>query len=159
MSLYYSMIYPYLLYGNLLWGNATATALWPIFRAQKRAIRLISNRRRRDSTSPIFNKFKMLKLPDIYTYSATIFMHNYFHEKLPTVFNNFFTRNLNHHRHLTRSSMMYRTPLYKSKIGNIFIRKTGVLIWNNFTETSDSNCSMAILKKIVIETMISEYIL
>ena len=34
-QLYYSFLYPYLNYCNIIWGNANQTLLWPIFRAQK----------------------------------------------------------------------------------------------------------------------------
>ena len=50
LQMYYSFIYPYLIYGNIIWGNATAITLWPIFKLQKIAIRIITNTRKRDST-------------------------------------------------------------------------------------------------------------
>ena len=63
-SLYFTMIYPYLLYRNLLWGNAASSTLWPIFKTQKKAIRLTLNLRR-DKTTPII--FKCQYFIDIVT--------------------------------------------------------------------------------------------
>ena len=34
-TLYYTMIYPYLLYCNIIWGNCNATTMWPVFKLQK----------------------------------------------------------------------------------------------------------------------------
>ena len=38
---YYAMIYPYLIYGNLIWGGTYASHLEPLYLLQKRAIRII----------------------------------------------------------------------------------------------------------------------
>ena len=38
LQLYYSFIFPYLLYSNLAWGNASDIALWPVYKMQKLAI-------------------------------------------------------------------------------------------------------------------------
>ena len=53
-QLYYSFAYPYLIYCNIIWGNASKTNLWPLFKLQKMAIRMISNTKRRISTQPDF---------------------------------------------------------------------------------------------------------
>ena len=49
-QLYFSFLYPYLIYCIEAWGLAPDITLYPIFKLQKRAIRLIGNIRRRDST-------------------------------------------------------------------------------------------------------------
>ena len=53
-QLYFSFVYPYLNYCSIIWGNAANITLWPIFRIQKHAIRIISNLRRRDSIKIAF---------------------------------------------------------------------------------------------------------
>ena len=42
LSLYYALIYPFLTYGIIIWGNTYKTTLQPIFILQKRAMRLIT---------------------------------------------------------------------------------------------------------------------
>ena len=34
LQLYYLFIYPYLIYCNIIWGFASHTTLWPLFRLQ-----------------------------------------------------------------------------------------------------------------------------
>ena len=97
MTLYYSFIYPYLLYGNLIWGNTNKTRLWPLFKLQKLAIRLMFNLRRKDQTSPAFKRENILKLPDIYPYLITIFMYKLVNGKIPELFTEMFTKNSNIH--------------------------------------------------------------
>ena len=59
-QLYYSFAYPYLVYCNIIWGNASKINLWPLFKIQKMAIRMISNTNRRASSHPGFKKLKII---------------------------------------------------------------------------------------------------
>ena len=34
-QLYYSFVFPYLVYCNIIWGNASKINLWPLFKIQK----------------------------------------------------------------------------------------------------------------------------
>ena len=68
MNLYYSMIYPYLIYGNLIWGGTYSTHLNPLLLLQKRAVRIISKSSYLSHTDPIFSKLEILKLCDVHKY-------------------------------------------------------------------------------------------
>ena len=91
-QLYYSFAYPYLIYCIVIWGHAPAASLWPLFRAQKRAIRIISNTKRRESTQPSSKKLRILRLPELYTFAVLIFMFKFKHGSLPAIFNNFYRK-------------------------------------------------------------------
>ena len=41
MNLYYSLVFPYLIYCNEIWGNASSVLLDPIIKIQKRCVRII----------------------------------------------------------------------------------------------------------------------
>ena len=64
LMLYYAFIYPLLLFCNVAWGNTTQVNLWPIFKIQKYAIRLICNLKRRNKTTPYFKNLAIIRLPD-----------------------------------------------------------------------------------------------
>ena len=53
LSLYYALIYPFLTYGIIIWGNTYKTTLQPIFILQKRAMRLITFSRFDEHSSPL----------------------------------------------------------------------------------------------------------
>ena len=53
-NLYFSFIYPYLIYCNEVWGNACSTHIDPIIKLQKRAVRTITFAHYLDNTEPIF---------------------------------------------------------------------------------------------------------
>jgi hypothetical protein len=80
---------PYLTYCSVIWGMASDNILWPIFRTQKRAIRIIDNLRGRTSTKSTFYKYQILRLLEIYKYSALIFVYKYKNDLLPNTFNEF----------------------------------------------------------------------
>ena len=59
-QLYYSFVYPYLIYGIEIWGNASNIHLDPINKLQKRCIRIITFSHYLDSTNPLFRKLEIL---------------------------------------------------------------------------------------------------
>ena len=75
LNFYYSLIFPYLSQNIIIWGKAYGCHLEPLILLQKRMIRLITNSPFLEHTNPLFYRLKILKLEDIYTYFAGIYMH------------------------------------------------------------------------------------
>ena len=101
-QLYFSFLFPYISYCQIIWGNAASSTLWPIFKSQKRAIRIIQNLRGRDSTKKSFKALGILRLPELYIHSVLIFMYKYKNNLLPKIFNNFYLENSSFHSYPTR---------------------------------------------------------
>ena len=156
-TLYYSFLYPYLLYGNIIWGGANATTLHPIYRIQKIVIRLMCNLKRRTSLSPHFKIEKILKVKDIHNYLITIFMFKYTEGSLPRIFDSFFQINQSIHLHHTRQSSHFHCPIYKSRAGNEFLKKSGVNIWNNIVLNSRNIYKIGVLKTLTREEILEMY--
>ena len=55
-NLYYALIYPFLIYGIVIWGNAYPTNIQPLFILQKRSIRIITFSKFDDHSSPLFKQ-------------------------------------------------------------------------------------------------------
>jgi hypothetical protein len=144
---YYAFVYPYLIYGNIVWGKAGKTILWPIFRLQKILIRMMNNIPSRSSSTEYFNQMQILKLRDIHTLTIGLFMYKYKTNSLPNIFNNFFTKNREYHDYPTRSSANYRPPIIKTKIANNFVRKTGTSLWNQLEGKIDTTVKMVTFKR------------
>ena len=158
LQLYYSFIYPYLIYCNIIWGNANQTTLWPLYRLQKIAIRIISNTRRRNSTKQFCNKNRIIRLPEIYSYSVSIFMFKYTHNMLPTSLNNLFEKNNKFHNYPTRGSNNYRRRKTKSILADKFITTAGVNIWNSLIEKINPDQKISTFKKSLITDIVHSYI-
>ena len=65
-SVYYSLFYSKLQYCVTSWGGCPGTNLEPIFRLQKRALRIMCSKPYTAPSNPLFVDMKMLKLNDIY---------------------------------------------------------------------------------------------
>jgi hypothetical protein len=157
IQLYYSFIYPYLNYCNLSWGNAADTTLWPIFRLQKIAIRIIFNIKNRSSTYSACKRYGILRLPDIHFMNIGIFMYKYKRDKLPHIFNDLFIENASIHSYPTRNATKLRIPRVRTTLADKFIRKTGVKFWNDITENIDTNLSIFSFKKFLKKFLTLKY--
>ena len=131
--------------------------LWPLFKLQKMAIRMITNSNRRESTQPDCKILKIIRLPEIYNYSANIFMYKFKNNMLPTKFDNLFRTNNEFHTHNTRNSRNLRVPKTNTTLADKFITKTGVKIWNTTIRNIDCNTTISIFKKNLIDYLITDY--
>jgi hypothetical protein len=148
-QLYYTFVYPYLIFGNIVWGKSGDTTIWPLFRLQKRIIRMINNVNSRISSSPFFKEMNILKLPDLHILVVGVFMHKYKNNKLPRIVDNIFTENNQYHTHSTRGASRLRPPRSKLKIATKFVKNTGVRLWNKLeiNENFNINTSITTFKK------------
>ena len=157
IQLYYSFIFPYLYYCTIIWGKNYDATLWPLLRLQKMSIRIIGNISRRNSSAPFCKTHKILKLPEIYSLSASIFMFNYKNHLLPETFTNLFQETNQIHTHQTRNRNNLRPPRTKSKIAENFIATQGANLWNNLSSEIDVNTSLQVFKRNVITRLLSSY--
>ena len=92
--IYYLLVYPYLTYGNLVWGNTYPTRLQKILNIQKKIIRLISFKSYLEHTEPLFQNLKILNIFKINDYLSCLFMYRFKHlQNLPEFFNGYFAQN------------------------------------------------------------------
>ena len=157
-QLYFSFLYPYLNYCSAIWGNATDNILMPLFKIQKRAIRIIENIRGRDSTKQAFHKLKLLRLPDIYKFSVLLFVYKFKNGLLPLIFEPFYTENRQIHSYSTRNADQFRIPLTKTRVASCFIKKTGVSIWRDLNNEISHKIKIGIFKREVIARLIDKYV-
>ena len=78
-NVYYAIVYPFLLYGIIIWGNTGKTVLSPIHILQKRFVRLATNNTIINGilthTPPLFRKLKILTIYDIYKLQVGTLMY------------------------------------------------------------------------------------
>ena len=103
-GLCFALIYPYLSYGKIVWGNTYTTRLEPIRRLQKKIIRIITFSKFKEQTGPLFKELLISPLDDINKEALALFMCRYFSNNLPSSFNDFFCLNKDVHQYNTRPS-------------------------------------------------------
>ena len=136
-QLYYSIIYPFLTYGLLIWGNTYSTTLKPLITLQKRAIRTITFSKPDEHSEPLFKELEILKLTDLVTLHNALFMYHYYYNLLPSSFENFFQTVASVHSYNTRlaSKSTYYINTIKTNYGKFNIRFAAVKVWNHLDES------------------------
>ena len=104
-NIYYTMIYPYLIYCIAVWTNTYPTRLYrPIYMIQKKIVRIMTFSKYREETRPILTSLKLLNIYELNLYFAALFMYSYFHENLPMFYKDYFTTNNKIHTYLFGTS-------------------------------------------------------
>ena len=125
LTLYNTMILPYISYCNIIWGNCAIYLSNRILILQKRATRIINNAQPLTHTDPLFKKFKILKVNDINRLQVAVCMYSCFNNLLPQTFNDLFIYNCAIHSHSTRTSQNIHLPLYKYNFSHTTISFSG----------------------------------
>ena len=78
-TLYFSLVYPYLYYCNLVWASTYQSNLHRIILLQKRVVRILSRSNFDAHTDPIFKELHIMKFCDICSLQMGQFMFSYKH--------------------------------------------------------------------------------
>ena len=114
VSLYYTLVYPFIAYCNMVWSSTYVTNLNRIYYLQKRVVRAITNSDFRARTAPLFMKLGILDIFQVNSLYIARFMFCYHNEILPPVFHDLFQCNNQIHSYNTRSANNYRPQAYRS---------------------------------------------
>lgn len=157
-QLYYTLIFPFLTYGILVWGNTYISNLRPLIVLQKKAVRVITFSDFLAHSSPLFRKMGILKLVDLVYFNNAVLMHDYFTSKLPCVFRGFFTKVNRKHSYNTRlaSKQSYYLPQVKTNYGKFSLRYNGAKIWNSIAD-DHKHFSADLFKKKIKTDLLNSY--
>ena len=75
-SIYYSLVYPYLIYGCLLWGNNYDNPLSQLICLQNKAFRIMNDVPLRDHITPHYVHLGLLKFRDIVKIYNRLFLYD-----------------------------------------------------------------------------------
>ena len=131
LTLYSSLILPYLNYGILVWGNTHQNLLNRILLLQKKALRIISFSHPRSHTDPLFLDYKFLKIQDSYLFQLGQFMYNYKNEMVPSAFHDMFLQNNKYHKYPTRHGDNFNLPMLKTIFAQSTFIFSGPKFWNS----------------------------
>ncbi len=129
LTVYYSLVYPYLDYGITLWGTTHKTYINKIRIMQKKAIRIISNSKYNDHTEPLFKELKVLKLDDIKNLKISKCMFALHEGILPSPLMTMFRSNHEIHQHNTRNKNNPHIEPRKTNRASNSLRHTGPSVW------------------------------
>ena len=146
ISLYYSLIYPYLTYCSLIWGTTYETHLNPLIILQKRAIRIINKVNYSEHTSPLFFSNKILKLKDLIKYRQAIY-----------VYKNILQFSTPAHSYSTRNRNNLSIPFQRLTIAQHSLSYCGPATWNSLPEYIKTAHNISNFKKLLREHFLMSY--
>ena len=151
LTLYYSFIYPYLIYCNVVWGSNYASNLRKLDSLQKKVVRIITNTRRTDPVDHLFDDLKIIRFENINVLLISKFMHRVHDGQIPELFEGYFTRNCDVHDHYTRQRFFLHVPKVKTNLGKFGIRYRGIVcIWNEILKLGiNPDTSEAVFSKLL----------
>ena len=124
INLYYALVYPYLIYGLVAWGNIYSSSINPLYILQKKVVTLMTFSIFYEHSNPLFIKLGILKLHDLVFYHNAIFMYDFHNDSLIETFNTFFFPVNQRHNYNTRlaSRSSYSLPHIRTNYGKFNIR-------------------------------------
>ena len=148
VALYYSFVYPYLMYCNHIWGSTYKTNPKRLAILQNKALRIISYMKPRSSAEPLYKELSVMKFDNINTYLIGNFMYRHSKEKVPELLYSFFIKNQDIHVHDTRSAQHFHIPRVITDLGKTGMRYRGAVILNIILrDGTNTDVSEAVLKK------------
>ena len=132
-QLYYSLIYPYLNYGIMSWGNTYTSKLTKIRTKQNKCLRNIFFAHWRENASPYFKLLGILKLDNIFKIRIATMCYIIAHEKkdVPSIFLNFITLAKSTHFFNTRfaSNLNFSRPTVRTNYGIYTFKYVASKLW------------------------------
>ena len=116
LSLYYTLVYPYLNYCNIAWSSTYPSYLNILYLLQKRIVRIITTTDYRAHTAPLFRKLKIFDVFSVNSFLIASFMYSYHNQLLPDTFHSFFSTNRDTHNYNTRHPIDYRSHHCRTNI-------------------------------------------
>ena len=145
--MYFTFVYPYLIYCIEVWGNAFDSHLTPLINIQKKIIRTISFSHYLDHTAPIFKELNILNLKKLVSQRISLLMYKQYLNILPSPIHELFTMNSTQHNYNTRQHTHIRTQIGRTEHVYKLFSFHGTNIWNHMSNKIPLDVSYACYEK------------
>ena len=155
LTLYNSLILPYISFGLSAWGQAAKCHLDKLLKIQKRAIRFIYFVDFQSSAIPLFYSSNISPINVLYTESIANLMYDVHVKKAPSNICELFSYVDEHHYYHTRASSNKNMYCQFSRLNiqyNSFSR-FGVRLWNSIPQNTKSLSKKSFKKKIKMQLL------
>ena len=155
--LYFSLVYPYFFYSNIVWASTYKTNLVRLVKLQKRVVRIIDKSHFNAHSDPIFKKLGILKLHDLNLLQLGQFMFSYQIRTLPPKLVSKFTLNSQIHTYYSRNSHAFRLPFCRTNIKQFSVFYQGPKFYNSLDIDIMNSSSTASFKKALKSSLFNNY--
>ena len=147
---YNAHVLPHLQYCTPIWCSTYPTHLLPLFRLQKKIIRIITNSDYFAHTQPLFNKTKSLKLFDINKLQTGIYMYKKIKSDAPIPLQP-------QHTYFTRTHENLRVPAHNLTLFQHSLSYLGPKTWNSIPSNIKALPTIHSFKKQFKKHILSNY--
>ena len=158
--LYFSIVYPRILYGIELYANTYTSYLENLLKLNNKILRILQFKPRMSSTPELYACYGTLPITLLFKYQILLFVRKYVHDfsLLPSVFTDFLKVNALHHSFNTRIKNDFHVTYYSTNYGSRSYSTICCKYWNDLPSHLKSLSSLPIfsshLKKYLIATEI-----
>ena len=137
ISVYYSLVFPHLYYGIIVWGSTSNNLLNRLQVLQNKCLRVNDGWQFKQKIKPLYEKYDFLNINQIHFFEAAKFMYYCVHRPQPAIFDDYykFVTNVSRYRLSSVNDDKLYLPLFKKKSGQNSIKYKGVKIWNSLPKT------------------------
>ena len=138
LTIYRSLVAPYLTYGVIAWGQAAKSNLLKILILQKLALHLMHFFPNRDHILPLSISSNILPINLFYFETVLIFMHDVVHDSIPLNLKNLFRSSNQVNSYNTRFSSAgnYYVCSSRTNVMRNSISTLGPNLWNSLNNTT-----------------------
>ena len=146
-NLYFTFVYPYLIYCVEVWGNACDTHLDPIIKIQKKCVRVITFSHYLEPTESLFKDLKILAFKKLVIQRILLLMFKHNIGIVPKPIASLFTKKSEIHNYNTRHCSSLHPAIGKSEATYRTFSYHAILIWNYLSKLICTNVTLACFKK------------
>ena len=130
-TIYYALVYSRIKYGISVYGQACKTKIKRIQTLQNQLLKVLAGKEYRFSTDRLHSELELLKVTDIKEQEILAFVHNFFSNRLPPVFNGYFETLISNHNINTRNGAnLTRITGHSTEFAAKSIKIQGAKLWN-----------------------------
>ena len=157
ISIYYALVYPYLTYGCVLWGNNYEGPLSQLVRLQNKVVRIMNDVPLRDHITPHYVNLGLIKLPDIVKLYTCQLFYDHLIDNKPSNLN--LSLVSEQHNYATRSaSLQHLNPeSFRINIRQFCPTILGCYYWNDFPLSIRNQPTRKLFKKALHQYYFAQY--
>ena len=130
-SIYYSLIYPYFIYGCILWGNNYENPLLQLITLQNKAIRIINDVPLQDHITPHYVNLGLLKFRDVVKMYTCLFFYDHLCDNKPCNFSISLVSEQHNYSTRTATFLQLFLPYSRTNIRKFCPTVIGKYFWND----------------------------
>ena len=147
-TIYYAMMYSKIKYAISVYGLTSLENINKIQVLQNKLLKVVTFKNYRYSTNQLHNDFDILKIDDIIDQEILVFVHGYINDKLPSVFDNYFSHRFPIEDYInSERKIRFIIPRHNSNMGADAINVKGAQLWNNLKIDIKPTVSNKVFKK------------